>query len=256
VSDVFISYSHADREFVYRLVQDLELAGLTVFFDQRIASGESWADTLSKAIEGARYVLVVLSPEAVSSDWLRAETMLGLKREGDGKATVIPLMVRQCEPPLILTLKTWADFREDYHAGLRALLPVLLQSTPRAPLAENVPGGSAPDADPVELARLRTELKEAVAMFKATPQQGGVRPRNAAARRRRCFVVMPFGNEALQIVFEDFVRPVIEAQCGLDCERGDDVFGSSVIMDDIRNSIGASDIVVADLTGKNANVFY
>jgi nucleoside 2-deoxyribosyltransferase len=57
-------------------------------------------------------------------------------------------------------------------------------------------------------------------------------------------------------VFEDFVRPVIEAQCRLDCERGDDVFGSSVIMDDIRNSIGASDIVVADLTGKNANVFY
>ena len=67
---------------------------------------------------------------------------------------------------------------------------------------------------------------------------------------------MPFGDEHLQIVYEDFVRPVIEEKCVLDCERGDDVFGSSVIMDDIRNSIESADIVVADLTGKNANVFY
>jgi nucleoside 2-deoxyribosyltransferase len=67
---------------------------------------------------------------------------------------------------------------------------------------------------------------------------------------------MPFGVETLEVVFEDFVRPVIEGKCDLDCERGDDVFGSSVIMDDIRNSIERADIVVADLTGKNANVFY
>ena len=67
---------------------------------------------------------------------------------------------------------------------------------------------------------------------------------------------MPFGDKDLQVVYEDFVKPIIEEQCNLRCERGDDVFGSSVIMEDIRNSITAVDVVVADLTGKNANVFY
>ena len=67
---------------------------------------------------------------------------------------------------------------------------------------------------------------------------------------------MPFGEEDLTVVYEDFVKPVLENECGVSCERGDDVFGSNVIMDDIRASISASDLVVADLTRKNANVFY
>ena len=60
----------------------------------------------------------------------------------------------------------------------------------------------------------------------------------------------------LQVVYEDFVKPVVIDGCNLECERGDDVFGSNVIMDDIRTSIANADVVVADLTGKNANVFY
>jgi hypothetical protein len=34
------------------------------------------------------------------------------------------------------------------------------------------------------------------------------------------------------------------------------MFGSGVIMDDVLNGIDAADIVLADLTGQNANVFY
>lgn len=257
MSDVFISYSRHDREFVSRLVRDLEHAGLTVFFDQRIVPGESWVQALSKAIESARYVLVALSPEALDSEWIRQETMIGLECEGREKARVIPLMVRECSPPPFLANKTWADFTKDYEAGLQQLLPVLTQSVADE-TAEGVPGNLARDIDPAEIAQLRAELMEAVSLFKGAPQRNdatsGSLPPNPS--RRKCFIVMPFGNENLQIVFEDFVRPVIEEKCDLDCERGDDVFGSSIIMDDIRNSIDRADIVVADLTGKNANVFY
>jgi hypothetical protein len=42
----------------------------------------------------------------------------------------------------------------------------------------------------------------------------------------------------------------------LDCQRGDDVFGSNVVMDDIVKSINAADVILADLSRKNANVFY
>ena len=127
VSDVFISYSRHDREFVSRLVRDLERAGLTVFFDQRIAPGESWVQALSKAIESARYVLVALSPEALESEWIRQEMMVGLDREVREKAKVIPLMVRECIPPPFLANKTWADFTKNYESGIQQLLPVLTQ---------------------------------------------------------------------------------------------------------------------------------
>ena len=39
-------------------------------------------------------------------------------------------------------------------------------------------------------------------------------------------------------------------------QRGDDLFGSEDIMDDTRQSIEGACLVVADLTGKNANIFY
>jgi hypothetical protein len=257
LSDVFVSYSRKDRDFVRRLVSDLEAAGVSVFFDQTIQPGESWAASLSKAIESARYLLVVLSPDYLESQWGQEEVKVGLLRESERKATVIPLMFRECQPPLFLVAKTYADFTKSYEEGLRRLLPVLTESFPDE-LAEPAPGTIAREVDPAEIARLRLELKEAVAIFKSNPPRPEVAPRpaHAGVEGRKCFIVMPFGDADLQVVYEDFVRPIIEEQCALACERGDDVFGSNVVMDDIRSSIQAADIVIADLTGKNANVFY
>ena len=67
---------------------------------------------------------------------------------------------------------------------------------------------------------------------------------------------MPFSVESLNIVYEDFVRPVLVDRCHLQPERGDDVFGSNVVMDDIAESIRRANLIIADLTGRNANVFY
>lgn len=73
--------------------------------------------------------------------------------------------------------------------------------------------------------------------------------------RPTAFLIMPFGSEDLQVVYDDFVKPTVD-KCGLDCIRGDDMFGSNAIMEDVREAIAASRIVIADLTGTNANVFY
>jgi TIR domain-containing protein len=260
VSDVFISYSRKDLEFVRRLVMDLERKALSVYFDLEIQTGESFVESLSKAIESARYLLVVLSPDYLESKWGQEEMKLGLLRESERKATVIPLMVRECQPPPFLAAKAYANFTKSYDEGLAQLLHVLLEIevSTAAELTEPAPGTLAREVDPAEIARLRLELKEAVAIFKANPPrpEAAPRPEQARAGGRKCFIVMPFGDAALQIVYEDFVRPIVEGQCALTCERGDDVFGSNVVMDDIRSSIQAADIVVADLTGKNANVFY
>jgi len=65
---------------------------------------------------------------------------------------------------------------------------------------------------------------------------------------------MPF-EEAYRPVYEDHVRPTIES-AGLRCQRADEVAGVKNITWDIWERINSARFLVADLTGRNANVFY
>ncbi len=72
---------------------------------------------------------------------------------------------------------------------------------------------------------------------------------------QKCFILMPFNKKDLEVVYNDFVKPSIE-KLGLQCIRGDDIFGDNIIMEDIIRLIKESTILVADLTYRNPNVFY
>lgn len=69
-----------------------------------------------------------------------------------------------------------------------------------------------------------------------------------------CFVLMPF-SENYRAVYDDHVRPTIES-AGLRCQRADEVAGVTSITWDIWERINAARFLVADLTERNANVFY
>ena len=69
-----------------------------------------------------------------------------------------------------------------------------------------------------------------------------------------CFVVMPF-DSLFQTQYERVVRPAIE-ELGLKCVRGDEIYSRANIMSDIWKSIRRSRVIVAELTGRNPNVFY
>ena len=116
------------------------------------------------------------------------------------------------------------------------------------------PGEPLPGIDVDELAAAVAEMKQrldllAPPLTPSTADPGG--KHNPVA-----FMVMPFGPEDLQVVFEEFVKPTLESKCKVTCIRADDIFGSNVVMDDVTMAIESADIVIADLTGKNANVFY
>jgi hypothetical protein len=68
------------------------------------------------------------------------------------------------------------------------------------------------------------------------------------------FVLMPFDN-----LFDDVYKLGIKATCedmNTYCERVDEQIFEENILDRIYNQISKADIVIADLTGKNPNVFY
>jgi hypothetical protein len=68
------------------------------------------------------------------------------------------------------------------------------------------------------------------------------------------FVLMPFADEFKEI-YEDIIKPLVE-NIGLKCIRADEVFSTGPIMEDILKMIAIARIVIADVTGRNANVFY
>jgi nucleoside 2-deoxyribosyltransferase len=263
MSQVFISYSHKDREFVSRLAADLgaRLPDARVFYDMLIQPGASWAETLAAQIEQADIVLAVLSPDYLASGWAGQELNVALERQLKKQARLLPLLIRPCNPTGFLSQLTWVDFTEDYEAGLARLIWGITGERPKAAKGEE-PGVPTKAIDPREVENLRREVQAAVELFKsraaeaAPVQQPTEHPERGPEEKRRCFVVMPFGDQDLQVVYEDFVKPTLVDSCNLQCERGDDVFGSNVIMEDILKSISAADVILADLTRKNANVFY
>jgi hypothetical protein len=210
VSKVFISYSSKDREFVERLVRDLDAADVDTFYDQRIKPGDSWAESLARAVESAEFLLVVLSPDSVSSKWVEQEVRIGLTREADGQAHVIPLLLHPCEIPPLLADKTYASFDQDYQTGLSRILAVLKGQAPQ-------PKG-ATASNPEDVVRLKNEVAQFKAEQSTHMERTLIEP--LKRERKRCFIVMPFGNEDLQVVYEDFVKPVLEEECSLEVERG------------------------------------
>lgn len=80
MADIFISYKRDDRarcEDIYRRLLDL---GFTVWFDARLTPGVAFDKEIETALAEAKAVLVLWSPSAVDSDWVRAEAGDGLER--------------------------------------------------------------------------------------------------------------------------------------------------------------------------------
>ena len=69
-----------------------------------------------------------------------------------------------------------------------------------------------------------------------------------------CFVLMPFGGW-LDDYYETIYTPAIEAS-GLDPHRADDLFRPSTIVNDIWAYTRRAKLLLADLSGRNPNVFY
>jgi guanylate kinase len=71
---------------------------------------------------------------------------------------------------------------------------------------------------------------------------------------KKCFVLMPFSDD-FKPIFTDHLEPTM-AQLGFECFRSDTIFSINPILDDIIDAVRKSNIIISDLTTKNANVFY
>lgn len=70
----------------------------------------------------------------------------------------------------------------------------------------------------------------------------------------KAFVIMPF-SDTFDDIFTLFISETLRS-CDYEVFRADDINNSQNILSDIVQAIASSDLIVADLTGANPNVFY
>ena len=72
---------------------------------------------------------------------------------------------------------------------------------------------------------------------------------------KQCLVIMPFEKE-LDPVYDKIFRAIISVEPDINISRADDYSKNGKIIQDVVQKIHNSDIVIADLTNLNENVFY
>ena len=123
MAQVFISYSRKDLSFVSQLAMDLKNAGFDVWYDvSGLGGGSRWRREIENALRRSQFVLVVLSPDSITSEWVEREFLFAsnLRRK------IVPLMYRACELPLNYVDMNYIDVQgENYRPNFEKLLQAL-----------------------------------------------------------------------------------------------------------------------------------
>ena len=131
----FISYSRNDwQSFVAGLVSDLAKESQKVWIDQNyIVGGDDWMDAIGDALQVCDTLLLVLSPEALTSRYVKMEYRYFFRQE----KPIIPVLYRQVNKmPFELATLHYIDFTQGDRAKSYATLLSIL-SRPRGSARTN-----------------------------------------------------------------------------------------------------------------------
>ncbi len=95
-SEVFLSHSHHDKRLTVRVAEELRRHGVPAWYSERhIAGAQQWIDQIGLALKRCDWFVVVLTPEAVESMWVKRELAAALiDREYNGR--IVPLLAKSC----------------------------------------------------------------------------------------------------------------------------------------------------------------
>jgi hypothetical protein len=105
---IFLSHVESDRDWARELSQQLSAAGLRVVDPFNDAfPGDNWFLKIGKALDESEAMIVLISPEAVKSSWLRSEIQYALGSE-KFQNRLIPVEVEPTEDfPWVLRHMQW-----------------------------------------------------------------------------------------------------------------------------------------------------
>lgn len=126
MATLFLSHTGIDKPFVEKLASDLNRLGIDTWFDKyKIKVGESIFWKVEEGLRESEYFAIVLSPDALKSEWVRAELSAAWdKKMLTGNNAILPILYRDCKLPGLLKSIKYANFTDDYKTGFAELARV------------------------------------------------------------------------------------------------------------------------------------
>lgn len=119
---IFLSHARKDAALALELAERLTRKGLTVWTpEEQIAPGDNWAKKIGKALEDSELMVILLTPKALESEWLRQdiEYAIGSKKmEGRVFSVFVgPTLYADADVPWILTRLPFCLVESARHFG-------------------------------------------------------------------------------------------------------------------------------------------
>ena len=129
----FISHSTRDASLACRLADDLKASGVKVWMAPKsIPPGSQWPEQLSRGLGTSTHFVLLLTPAALESGWVRQEMDTAMILEKRGRLTILILEVEKTPIPAF-----WEPYQRipfpDYATGFANLLEAIGQTPPPPP---------------------------------------------------------------------------------------------------------------------------
>jgi hypothetical protein len=125
--EVFLSHSDRDRPFVTELAAMMRRHGIPLWYSRtNILGAQQWHDEIGAALRRCDWFVLVLSPHAVESIWVKRELLFSLQ-QNRFEDKIIPLLYQPCAYERLswtLSLFPMVDFTQTFEQGCRDLLHV------------------------------------------------------------------------------------------------------------------------------------
>jgi hypothetical protein len=125
--EAFLSHSSIDRAFVERLNDVLRRHGIPTWYSTtNILGAQQWHDEIGLALSRCDWFLLVLSPNAVNSVWVKRELIFALQ-QNRFENRIVPLLYETCDYEdlsWVLPSFQFVEFRNSFDDGCRELLRI------------------------------------------------------------------------------------------------------------------------------------
>ena len=95
--EIFLSHASADRKSADALARSLRQAGLKVWYSKSHLQGaQQWHDEIGRALKRCDWFLLLLSPSAVKSRWVKLELTYAINQPRYTDR-IMPVMLKPCD---------------------------------------------------------------------------------------------------------------------------------------------------------------
>ncbi len=120
---LFISHASEDKPFVDKLFEELDKYNYNIWYDKHeILVGDCIVEKINEGLKKSDYLVIVLSAISIKKTWVKRELNSFLADAlSKDDLNILPVLLEECEIPILINDIKYADFRKSFEEGFLAL---------------------------------------------------------------------------------------------------------------------------------------